>query len=46
MRAGSQMADTLTWDGKAGGRTVPRGVYIYQIKAEDKTFNGTIVVVR
>lgn len=46
MAAGTQIADTLVWDGKANGRTVPRGVYIYQIKAEDKVFNGTILVVR
>lgn len=46
MRPGTQVADTLQWDGKAGGTTVPRGVYVYQIKAEEKTFNGTIVVIR
>ncbi len=37
---------SLMWDGKAEGRVVPRGVYIYQIKAEGKTFNGTVVVIR
>ena len=46
MRAGTQIADTLVWDGKAGGRAVPRGVYVYQIRAEGKTSNGTIVVIR
>ena len=46
MRRGTQIGDTLTWDGKANGRTVPRGVYIYQIKSEDKVFNGTVVVIR
>jgi len=46
MKPGTQMADTLTWDGKSNGVVVPRGVYIYQIKAEGKTFNGTIVVIR
>ena len=46
MRLGTQVADTLEWDGKAGGNAVPRGVYVYQIKAEQKTFNGTIVVIR
>lgn len=46
MRPGRQVADSLEWDGKAGGATVPRGVYVYQIKAEGKTFNGTIVVIR
>ena len=46
MRAGTQFDDTLEWDGRAGGAVVPRGVYIYQIKAEGKTFSGTIVVIR
>lgn len=46
MKPGTQIADTLEWNGKAGGTTVPRGVYVYQIKAEEKTFNGTIVVIR
>ncbi|MCX5785346.1 MAG: gliding motility-associated C-terminal domain-containing protein [Elusimicrobia bacterium] len=46
MRPGTQIADTLTWDGKSGGAVVPRGVYVYQIKTEGKTFNGTIVVIR
>ena len=46
MRPGTQVADTLTWDGKSGSAVVPRGVYVYQIKAEGKTFNGTIVVIR
>lgn len=46
MRPGTQVADTLEWNGKAGGSAVPRGVYVYQIKAEEKTFNGTIIVIR
>ncbi|PIU17831.1 MAG: hypothetical protein COT18_11970, partial [Elusimicrobia bacterium CG08_land_8_20_14_0_20_59_10] len=46
MKPGTQMADTLTWDGRSGSAVVPRGVYIYQIKAEGKTFNGTLVVIR
>ena len=46
MRAGTQLADTLEWDGRARGAVVSRGVYVYQIKAEGKTFNGTIVVIR
>lgn len=46
MRPGSQVADTLEWDGRSGGTVVPRGVYVYQIKSEGKTFNGTIVVIR
>ncbi|MBI4055116.1 MAG: gliding motility-associated C-terminal domain-containing protein [Elusimicrobia bacterium] len=36
----------LEWDGKSGGQTVHSGVYIYQIEAEGKTFNGTLVVAR
>lgn len=46
MRPGTQVADTLEWDGKSGGAAVPRGVYVYQIKADGKAFSGTIVVIR
>ncbi|MEK7744721.1 MAG: hypothetical protein AAB578_10080 [Elusimicrobiota bacterium] len=37
---------SLSWDGKAGGRAVDGGVYVYQIRAEDKIFNGTLLVIR
>ncbi|MFA6030070.1 MAG: gliding motility-associated C-terminal domain-containing protein [Elusimicrobiota bacterium] len=37
---------TLMWDGKAGGGSVPGGVYIYQIEAEGQAFNGTVVVIK
>ena len=38
--------NTLTWDGKMGGRAAANGVYVYQIKGDGKTFNGTIVIAR
>lgn len=34
------------WDGKAEGAAVASGVYVYQIKAEGRSFTGTLVVVR
>ncbi len=37
---------TMVWDGKANGQLVPGGVYIYQLEAEGKVFNGTVVVIR
>ncbi|MBI4668301.1 MAG: gliding motility-associated C-terminal domain-containing protein [Elusimicrobia bacterium] len=41
------MADSRLWDGKdSNGRPVPGGVYVFQIEAEGKIFNGTIVVAR
>lgn len=40
------MADTLTWDGKMNGRVVTSGVYLYEIRAEGRIFNGTLVVAR
>lgn len=46
MRAGPVAGSSLLWDGKAGGGPVPRGVYIYQIRAEGRTFSGTLVVIR
>jgi len=38
--------NTLTWDGKMNGRAAASGVYVYEIKGDGKTFNGTIVVAR
>lgn len=46
MKPGPLAGASLMWDGRSGGVVVPRGVYIYQIKAEGKTFNGTVVVIR
>jgi hypothetical protein len=43
---GLAQPEGVTWDGKSGGRAVSAGVYIYQIKSEDVTVTGTIVVVR
>jgi gliding motility-associated-like protein len=40
------VTNSLMWDGTAGGRTVPGGVYVYQIQAEGQTFTGTVVVIR
>jgi len=46
MKPSPAVAESLMWDGMSGGRVVSGGVYIYQIRADDKTFNGTVVVVR
>jgi hypothetical protein len=44
--ASGPLPNSLQWDGRAGGRAVSGGVYVYQIRSEGKTFNGTLVVVR
>ena len=37
----------LRWNGKdSSGRSVPDGIYIYQIKVGDKRVTGTVVVVK
>ncbi|MDE2141434.1 MAG: gliding motility-associated C-terminal domain-containing protein [Elusimicrobia bacterium] len=46
MSPGPVAGASLMWDGKSGGRVVPRGVYIYEIRAEGRTFSGTVVVIR
>jgi len=46
MRGGPVSGASLLWDGKAGGAVVPGGVYMYQITAEGRTFNGTLVVIQ
>ena len=38
--------ESLIWDGMDGGRSVPGGVYIYQIQCEGQTFTGTVVVIK
>jgi len=45
MAAGPQ-PDSLQWDGKMNGTVVTSGVYVYQVKGDGKTFNGTFVVAR
>ncbi|MBU3955640.1 hypothetical protein KJ633_04195, partial [bacterium] len=43
----SSVSGSLIWDGKnSGGQYVSPGVYIWQIKAEGKVYNGTVVVAR
>ena len=37
---------SLVWDGTSRGRPVPGGVYVYQIRAEGRTYSGTLVIVR
>ncbi|MDI6641460.1 MAG: hypothetical protein QME68_04005, partial [Elusimicrobiota bacterium] len=37
----------LSWDGtNISGKPCPAGIYIYQIQAENKTYHGTILLVR
>jgi len=38
--------NSLSWDGMSNGKVVSGGVYIYQIEAGGKIYNGTLVVVR
>ncbi|MEW6556691.1 MAG: gliding motility-associated C-terminal domain-containing protein [Elusimicrobiota bacterium] len=38
--------DSLRWDGKKDGKAVPSGIYIYQIEADGKVVNGTVVVAK
>ncbi len=40
------VANSLVWDAKSGGQVVPGGVYIYQIEAQGKIYNGTVAVIR
>lgn len=38
--------NSLQWDGTAGGRGVPGGVYIYKLDGEGQSFTGTIVILK
>jgi hypothetical protein len=48
LKAGNYNSEaSLAWDGKrAGGAKAPAGIYIYQFKAGDKYYNGTMVLAR
>ncbi|MBI4802508.1 MAG: gliding motility-associated C-terminal domain-containing protein [Elusimicrobia bacterium] len=46
LKAGS-FSETLAWDGKKkSGEKAAAGIYIYQFKAGDKYYNGTMVLAR
>ena len=37
---------SLAWDGRKSGAKAPAGIYIYQFKAGEKIYNGTVVLAR
>lgn len=37
---------SMTWDGRGDGGVVRSGVYVYRLTAEQKTYSGTLIVVR
>jgi hypothetical protein len=39
-------SQSLTWDGRSNGSVVRSGVYVYRITAEEKSYTGTLIVVR
>lgn len=40
------ISNSKVWDASAGGRTVPGGIYIYQVESEGRVYSGTIVIVK
>jgi hypothetical protein len=48
LKAGTYNSEaSLAWDGKrSGGGKAAAGIYIYQFKAGNKTYNGTVVLAR
>lgn len=47
LRPGSYNSEaSLAWDGRKDGGKAPAGIYIYQFKAGDKYYNGTMVLAR
>ena len=47
LQPGSDPAALLLWDGKDGsGRTVPGGIYLYQIEYQGHRATGSVVVAR
>jgi gliding motility-associated-like protein len=44
---GSDPTSQLVWDGKdSDGRTVPGGIYLYEVDFQGKAITGTVVVAR
>lgn len=41
-----RVPNTLVWDGRANGRVVGSGAYVYRIQGGGKTYAGTLVVAR
>ena len=39
-------SQSLTWDGRSNGAVVHSGIYVYRIRAEEKSYTGTLIVVR
>lgn len=39
-------ANTLSWDGRAAGKTVAAGIYIYVLSGEGRVYSGAVVVIR
>ena len=47
LQPGPDPLTTMQWDGKdEGGKVVPAGIYIYQLKVGGTTVNGTVVVAK
>jgi hypothetical protein len=42
----SLQCSCLQWNGYGNNRVVPGGVYVYEIRGEDKVFTGTLLVIR
>jgi hypothetical protein len=37
---------SMTWDGTSNGTVVHSGIYVYRVTAEQRSYTGTLVVVR
>ena len=44
--SGGDLPQHMLWDGRSNGTIAAGGVYVYQIRAEGKTFTGSLLVVR
>lgn len=46
MAPGPVAGVTLAWDGRAGGRGVASGLYVFRLSAEAQSYTGVLVVIR
>jgi len=40
------LGENLTWDGRSNGSIVHSGIYVYRVTAEQKSYTGTLIVVK
>jgi hypothetical protein len=46
VKPGTTTPEYVSWDGTSSGINVHSGIYVYRIRSEEKTYTGSLMVVR